>query len=322
MIPPAYSFNKFHYGLRPSKLVERKLMIEVLLHLFKAGFDIPSYTYMGFGSVYYVDFIMFHKSLFIRDMICVEWGDIRKRMEFNKPYNFIRLRMGAVLDHVHLVRQDLPFLVWLDYDRPLDDEALLDFNGFLGRLSPGSIFIVSVESRARPVDDDADLEELTQAEKDELMLDRYNEWFAPYLDHAVEPAHLGESVVSDLYLEVCRENFRTTLLPRGLDFAQLFNFWYKDGAPMWTIGGMITAAEDEQKLRREHIRRHPFVVTGKQPLIVSVPPLTVREKLMLDVMLPKKKLTKKMAKIELSGQALRNYKKFYKEYPTFTEAIL
>ena len=48
---------------------------------------------MGFGSAYYVDFVMFHKYLFIENMVCVEWSEIPKRMRFNKPFNFIKLRM-------------------------------------------------------------------------------------------------------------------------------------------------------------------------------------------------------------------------------------
>jgi hypothetical protein len=80
------SFKQFDYSLRPSKQVERKAMVEVLLSLSKAGYNIPDYGYIGFGSVYYVDFIMFHKYLFINKMVCVEWGDIERRMRFNKPF--------------------------------------------------------------------------------------------------------------------------------------------------------------------------------------------------------------------------------------------
>jgi hypothetical protein len=72
MAQPANSFKQFDYALRPSKQVERKVMIEVLLRLAKAGFNISEYGYVGFGSVYYVDFVMFHKYLFIEQMTCGE----------------------------------------------------------------------------------------------------------------------------------------------------------------------------------------------------------------------------------------------------------
>ena len=87
MAQPTDSFKQFNYSLRPSKQVERKIMIEVLLRLSKAGYTISDYRYLGFGSPYYVDFVMFHKYLFMKDMVCVEWGEVPKRMKFNKQKN-------------------------------------------------------------------------------------------------------------------------------------------------------------------------------------------------------------------------------------------
>jgi hypothetical protein len=229
--------------------------------------------------------------------------------------------MGAILKYVNMVSETQPYLVWLDYDRPLDDEALRDAQGFLGRLAPGSIFIVSVESRARPVDDDLDFEAMTQNEVNELMLERYKEWFTPYVGRAVGLDDITDQAIPHLFLDTCREHFRETLVPRGFDFLQLFNYWYKDGAPMWTIGGMVASNEDRRRLRECRIRQHPFVQSLRDPMIISVPPLTIREKLMLDQKLPCNKLTRRMVEIELPGQLLRNYRRFYKEYPTFAEAL-
>lgn len=93
MAEPSNSFKQFDYSLRPSKQVERKVMIEVLHRLSEAGYAISEYKYLGFGSVYYVDFLMFHKYLFIENMVCVEWGDVARRMRFNKPYKFIKLKL-------------------------------------------------------------------------------------------------------------------------------------------------------------------------------------------------------------------------------------
>ena len=131
---PSYSFKQFNYGLRPSKHVERKAMVEVLLRLAKAGYIINEYTYLGFGSPYYIDFVLFHKFLFIDDMICIEWGDIPRRMKFNKPFKCIKLKMGALLNHIPSLSTRKKYLVWLDYDRPLDPELLQDIDGVLNRL--------------------------------------------------------------------------------------------------------------------------------------------------------------------------------------------
>src|SRR5438128_1108940 len=90
------SFEKLNYLLRPSKQVERKLLIEALHYLTQAGYPIYTYTYVGFGSIYYADFMLFHKYLFLNKMMCVEHGKIPNRMRFNKPFKFIKLKMQPV----------------------------------------------------------------------------------------------------------------------------------------------------------------------------------------------------------------------------------
>src|SRR4051794_34072109 len=109
-MPAIDSFNKFNYWLRPSKQVERKILIEKLLRLAQNGYDIPKYTYLGFGSVYYVDFIMFHKFLFIEKMECIEHGKIPRRMRFNKPYKFITLKLRAYEEVAERIRRNTDYL--------------------------------------------------------------------------------------------------------------------------------------------------------------------------------------------------------------------
>ncbi len=85
------SYEKFNYLLRPSKQVERKLFIEALHHLRTAGYPVYDYTYLGLGSVFYADFVLFHKYLYIDRMVCAEKDEIAPRMKFNKPFGFVKL---------------------------------------------------------------------------------------------------------------------------------------------------------------------------------------------------------------------------------------
>ena len=57
------SFEKFNYLLRPSKQVERKLLIEAFHCMRADGYDVAKYTYLGFGSVFYADCLLLHKYL-------------------------------------------------------------------------------------------------------------------------------------------------------------------------------------------------------------------------------------------------------------------
>jgi len=317
------SFKKFDYALRPSKQVERKVMIEVLLRLSGAQYKIDEYTYIGFGSVYYVDFVMFHKYLFIDKMVCIEWGDIAKRMRFNKPFKFIKLKLGAFAQYIPSIRPRDRLLIWLDYDRPLDPEILQDIDGTLGRLAPSSIFILTVDARPRLSENEFSLEGKSSEEREEETLRTYKRWFGSYSNTEFTRDLVARSHVTPLFYEVLSERIRQTLSRRGenLQFIQFFNFSYRDGAPMLTVGGMIGTRDDEEALDSNGILNHRFVRRGSDSLQISVPPLTIREKHWLDHRLSAT-LRADSLSFELDEPLLANYCKFYKEYPTYLEALL
>lgn len=323
MAQPTDSFKLFDYSLRPSKQVERKIMIEVLLRLSKAGYNINEYSYVGFGSPYYVDFVMFHKYLFIEKMVCVEWGDVRKRMRFNKPFKFIKLSLGAFSKHIPSMRPTDRSLVWLDYDRSLDAEMLQDVDGALNRMAPQSIFIITTDARPKLPKDQFDVEDMTVAQRELLTAKTYREWFGPYVETPITRQTVSRSHVAPLFYDVVAERIRLTITRRGagLRFLQIFNYVYRDGAPMFTVGGMIGREEDEQALQRADILNHRFVRTNSNYLEISVPPLTVREKHWLDSHLDRN-LTAGKLRFELEEELLENYCKFYKEYPTYMETLL
>jgi hypothetical protein len=325
MAQPTDSFKQFHYGLRPSKQVERKIMIEVLHRLSKAGYDISDYIYLGFGSVYYVDFLMFHKYLFINSMVCVERSNVEKRMRFNKPYKFIKLKMGALFNYIPNIRRTKKHLVWLDYDRSLDQEMLQDIDGCLNRLAPQSIFVITIDARPKLPKDlfEFDIEDMAAEDREKLTVEKYQEWFGGYVEEEITLDTIARKQVAPLFYEAVVERIRQTLSRRsgGLRFSQIFNCIYQNGAPMFTIGGIIGTEEDKEALRKCGILEHKFVRTSSECLKISVPPLTIREKYWLDSKLDDK-LTAAKLQFELEEELLDNYRKFYKEYPTYMESLL
>ena len=68
------SFEKVNYLLRLRKQIERKMIIELLekFNGIKPIKQISEYHYVGFGSVYFADFILFHKYLHINYMTSLE----------------------------------------------------------------------------------------------------------------------------------------------------------------------------------------------------------------------------------------------------------
>ena len=323
MAQPTNSFKQFNYGLRPSKQVERKVMIEILLGLSKVGYNLTNYTYLGFGSPYYVDFVMFHKYLFIEKMICVEWGEIERRMRFNKPYKFIKLLLGSLLSHIPNIRRTTKYLIWLDYDRSLDEEMLQDIDGCMTRLAKNSIFIITVDARPKLQIDEVDLEEMTARQREFFTARTYRKWFGPYVEERITRQTIARSHVAELFYAVITERIRQTLAVKnaGLGFSQLFNYVYQDGAPMLTIGGILTDDQDDLRLQQSGIMEHRFIRTSSESLEISVPPLTIREKQWLDSRLDRNLTVKKLA-FELEDDLLSNYRTFYKEYPTFVETLI
>ena len=105
---------------RPKKQIERKIFIELfqkIQHALKT--NISEYQYIGLGSIYYYDFILFHKYLNVRNMISLDDKDYPKRFEFNKPFDFITFKNMSTTDY--LSKNDLikKSFIWFDYDSSL-----------------------------------------------------------------------------------------------------------------------------------------------------------------------------------------------------------
>ncbi len=319
MAVPTNSFEKFNYGLRPCKQIERKVMMEVLLKMAGAGYDISTYTYVGFGSPYYIDYVMFHKFLFIQNMICLEWGDVPRRMKFNKPFSFIRLRMCPFLEYIPEMKKNRRYFIWLDYDRPLDQEMLADLR-CLTRVAAKTLFFITIDARPRLPSDQFDTRKLSPDEVTQLTLEVYARWFSWYVGRDITKNDLTANGVPNLFYAVTRSSIDQLLVPRNLSFHQIFNIIYADGAPMITIGGVIGDANDVERLERT-VMTHRNVRRGASFLKILVPYLTTREKNWLD-----RRLTENMSAervtFEIDQELLNSYCSFYKEYPTYFEVMI
>jgi len=200
---------------------------------------------------------------------------------------------------------------------------LQDIEGCLNRMARQSIFVITIDAKPKLPKDQFDLEDKAAAERERLTVETYLEWFGPYVEKEITLDTISRLHVASLFYEVVMERGRQTLAKRGggLRFLQTFNYVYRDGAPMLTVGGIIGTEEDEQVLQGSGMLYHRFVRTNSDYLEISVPPLTIREKHWLDSRLDKN-LTAGKLRFELEEDLLDNYRKFYKEYPTYMETLL
>src|SRR5262245_44105859 len=143
---PTESYLKVQYDLRPAKQVERRMLIDAFHMLTMANFPIRDYQYTGFGSIYFVDFILFHKLLGIRRMVSIEHSEkVGDRVKFNKPYAFVDVVMGSASDVIPILSPDRKHLLWLDYDDVLSASHIVDIRLASTYLSPGSLLLVTLD---------------------------------------------------------------------------------------------------------------------------------------------------------------------------------
>ena len=103
----------------------------------------------------------------------------------------------------------------------------------------------------------------------------------------------------------------------GLRFAPVFNYLYKDGARMVTVGGMVVSHEELAVVRRVTDAYKEFY-TADQPCRIAAPPLTPKEKATLDTLLPRSLyINEKKLGFALEKDQIEQYRKFYRQYPVF-----
>jgi hypothetical protein len=107
MSPRSSSSLRVPYDLRLAKQVERRMIVDVLQRLAVSGFPIRDYQYTGFGSIFYVDFVMFHKLLGISRLVSIEADiSIERRARFNIPFACVHLVIGPAATVIPALDRD------------------------------------------------------------------------------------------------------------------------------------------------------------------------------------------------------------------------
>src|SRR5258708_18036116 len=149
------SFRRIDYSLRPSKHAERRMLADIFRRL-RPFQLVETYGYVGFGSVWFTDFALFHRLLGIRDMLSIErQADAQPRIDANKPFGCISVDYRSsdlALPDVDWSKRQI---VWLDYDDPLTIGMLLDARTLAVRAKSGTVVAVSIQCQKAPEIDEA-----------------------------------------------------------------------------------------------------------------------------------------------------------------------
>jgi len=320
------SYDTVNYGLRPSKAVERKLFIECLQLLSRCGYYMPDYKYVGMGSPHYIDFNIFHRHLYIDEMLCAERSNAEDRMRFNLPFGFVELEMKPIGNLISMLDRERRHLVWLDYDSALGESILQDLSGYVQVLAAGSVFIISVAADIKTLRNYLVPPELRRCisvdDQDIYVVDELNKTLGHYLPKPFTLPATPKSVATNVSgaIRTCIEEHAKQ--HRKLEFIQLFNCRYTDGTTqMLTIGGLLDTASARQELNDANIYDHYFMRDEADPVEITVPPLTLRERNWIDTNVIGKKEPEKLV-FELDKKLLQNYIRFYRHYPNYHETVL
>ncbi len=311
MRAPTESYLEVNYALRPSKEVERRMIIDGLHILSCVGFPIRDYHYTGFGSFYYVDFILFHKLLGIENMLNVEYSQkIEKRIYFNKPFKFIKIKMLPICDVIPQLSKDLKHILWLDYDNVIREENLRDILLAASQLSRGSILLITidVEPPVKGSNDPKDWQKYYESEtKQYLGLQRLDDF--------------RKSRLPITNANILHRAIKTGLSGRDIKFYPIFFFKYSDGHEMITIGGILGSSHEKRIIRSSGLKDTPYYRSNyDDPYHILVPRVTRKERLYLDSAMPCSEGWKPK-EFEFTDDNVAAYREIYKFFPDYAELL-
>lgn len=320
----ANSFDKINYYLRPKKQIERKIFIEILrtLQLKYDEFDFSRYNYAGMGSVYYYDYLLFHKYLNIRNMISFDDAKNPERFIFNKPYEFIDFKNSTSTEFFKNYEFPINSLIWIDYDSKFIDKAknniyetlIEDLSLVCRKTNANDFFILSINCALS---------------RNYKIRNKIYENIQYYTS-----SNIGREYYNDGKFRFVVENITLNLIEeytknKKVKFQKLFSFFYEDGAPMYTIGGVFNNNQEIKSFIDT-----AFPILESQIVHIDVPHLTYKEKILLDSLISSDVVNsqvdltvieeelKKNGLTSSSIKKMKNYFNFYKYYPQYYEGIV
>lgn len=312
---PTESYLKVQYELRPAKQVERRMLIDALHLLSLSGFPISDYKYTGFGSIYFVDFILFHKLLGIHNLLSVEYSTkIKKRVNYNKPYDCIEVQIKPVSDVIPTLSPDLKHILWLDYDSVIQGSQLQDIYIAASHLSTGSMLLITVDVEPPGQKDDGP----------EQWRAYYEAEARRYLGSGPSLADFAESNLPRINIDIIEKAIKDGLAARGnVEFLPLFSFLYADGHQMLTVGGMIGTQTERRQLRGGKIEEAEYIIRDlkDEPFRIRVPRVTRKERLYLESAMPCSD-NWKPKDFEMGREDIIDYRRIYRFFPAYAELLL
>jgi hypothetical protein len=311
------SFDTVNYSLRPSKNIQRQLVFDGIRRL-QQHLDLERLVYVGFGSIWFTDFVMAHTLLHIADMVSIEANAIGyRRAVFNAPYATVRVMEGTSHEVLPFLYTDRilagrPWLVWLDYDYELKESTRDDIRSILENAPTNSLVLTTFNGKpfkyGKAPDRPGRLRTLLgSVVPDDLSKDDCSE-------------ERMQETLADLALDFMKSVAADLARPGG--FISAFRLIYKDSTPMITVGGILPA-KGAARVAAEVVQEGTWPCRPKKP--IKAPNLTIREAVALQSQLPRaERLSRDMVRglgFDLEEDQIEAFEDYYRQYPAFAQII-
>ena len=322
------------YHLRHNKSIDREIFLEGL-NMFSHLIPIKEYTYIGFGGPMLEDFRLIHSRTLISNLISLEEDEsIFTRQKYNIPYSCIDCRLKSSHDFIIDYNFSQSTIIWLDYASPkkikndLDDIKLLatkiNNNDILKVTFP--INPASYYQRRHGESISEYKDKFKEALKTKLSRDYLN------FDFDIGDTDMSEKNLTGKLTEIITNAFESSL-ERGLTdridklkfFPVSINKYNDSYHTMLTIMGIFKLPEEYQSFYQGcGINEWSFKSTSwREVHDISIPTLTIKEKLNLDSKLPDKEAYQAAAReFALQENHCENYFKYYRLYPNFQRVMV
>ena len=312
----ANSGRKINYSLRPQKCVERKIICD-LLSKCETTVPIHSYRYIGFGSFYFTDFVLFHNQLNIDHMISIERSQLKERFDFNKPYGCIKMcyaDANAALSSKIEFSDGVKDVVWLDFDGAFQNNMLLDLMTAIRKVSSGSFLFTSFNISI--------LDDVNEDDRLGFLKEEFGDYLPQLQEKDIDLQSLPQIIYDTIKTALEKALYeRNTSAAVELNLLPFFFLKYKDDAPMLTIGYFLATDDEIHNIECSKASQLPWFNTTSTPSVITLPCLTKAEIREINRLIPGKDAEQVHEQIQyLSVRDIRNYMNLYKYYPNFLEA--
>ncbi len=311
------SFDFVNYSIRPSKTIQRYIVFEGIRQL-QQNLDLENLAYIGFGSIWFTDFVSAHKILHIDDMVSIEGDDIGfSRAVFNSPYATIRVRHGSSSEVLPTLYDDdvlkgRPWLVWFDYDYEFNESVRDDVRSLIENAHANSIVIVTFNGQDRRYG--------TAPDRARRLRDLFGAVVPEELRREDCQGEQMHETLANLALDFMRSAAADISRPGGL--VPAFRVIYRDSSPMITVGGILPA-KGAIRIAANVVNLATWPCCPAKPIVA--PHLTMREAAMLQSKLPSvEQLSREIVRslgFDLEVGQIETFQSYYKQYPTFAQIL-